>query len=250
MLKSSNPTLNKDVFLKTISNDSSDTMTVQGTVNKAALLVALVFFTALYIWSKVDEIYNTTLSFPSSYLWLGMIGGFIAAIISVFNKKIVKYTSFAYAVCQGMVLGSLSYMFEISYPGIATQALLGTFGVFFMMLFLYKSKIIKVTENFKLGVFAATGGIFFMYLISFILGFFGFNMSIIHGTSTFSILLSFGIVIIASLNLVMDFDFVEQGEKVGAPKYMEWYGAFALLVTLVWLYIEILRLLAKLRSRR
>jgi len=250
MLKSSNPTLNKDVFLKTVANNSSETMTIQGTVNKAALLVAVVFFVAIYIWSKVDEIYNSTSTFPNYYLWIGMIGGFIAALISIFNKKIVKYTSFAYAVCQGMVLGTLSYMLEISYPGIATQAMLGTFGVFFMMLFLYKSKIIKVTQNFKLGVVAATGGIFFMYFISFILGLFGFNMSIMHGSGNFSILLSFGIVIVASLNLVMDFDFIEQGEKLGSEKYMEWYGAFALLVTLVWLYIEILRLLAKLRSRR
>ena len=149
-------------------------------------------------------------------------------------------------------MGGISQIFEMQYPGIASQAIFLTFGILAALLLAYKTGVIKPTENFKLGVFAATGGIFIMYLISFIMSFFGSGMSIMNpnNASMLSIGISLFVVVIASLNLVLDFDFIEEGAERGAPQYMEWYGAFGLLVTLIWLYLEILRLLAKLYSRR
>ena len=143
-------------------------------------------------------------------------------------------------------------MFEINYPGIVGQAVFLTVGILLALLFAYKSEIIKATENFKLGVFAATGGIFLVYIINFVMSFFGSGIPIMDPSngSMFSIGFSLFVVVIASFNLVLDFDFIEEGAERGAPKYMEWYGAFGLLVTLIWLYLEILRLLAKLQSRR
>ena len=149
-----------------------------------------------------------------------------------------------------MALGGISFLFEQSYPGIVAQAVFLTFGTLGALLLAYRSGLIRATENFKLGVFAATGGIGVVYLLSFVLGFFDINIPLIHSTGTFGILFSLFVVVIAALNLVLDFDFIEEGAERGAPKYMEWYGAFGLLVTLVWLYLEILRLLAKLQSRR
>ena len=141
-------------------------------------------------------------------------------------------------------------IFEAQYPGIVVQAVFLTFGTLGSLLLAYMSGLIKATENFKLGVAAATGGIFFLYLINFIMGFFGSGVGIISGTNMMGILFSGFVVVIAALNLVLDFDFIEEGAEMGAPKYMEWYGAFGLLVTLIWLYLEILRLLSKLSSRR
>lgn len=250
MYKSSNPALNQNVFINSAREGlSAETMTIQGTVNKTAFLLVLVFLSAMYSWSKTAVLIEAGGAFPMLYFWIAMIGAFVFSLITIFNKKIAKYTASIYAVLEGVVLGLISMMFETRYPGIAIQAIMGTFGVFFMMIFLYKSKIIKPTENFKLGVVSATGGIFFMYLISFILSFFGINLGFINGNGIFSIIFSLVVVVIASLNLVMDFDFIEKGEELKAPKYMEWYSAFGLLVTLVWLYIEILRLLSKIRSR-
>jgi uncharacterized YccA/Bax inhibitor family protein len=141
-------------------------------------------------------------------------------------------------------------MFEQLYPGIVSQAIFLTFGILASLLIAYKSGFIKPTENFKLGVAAATGGIAIIYMISWVMSFWGGSIPLIHSSSTFGILFSVGVIIIAALNLVLDFDFIEQGAQMGAPKYMEWYGAFGLMVTLIWLYLEILRLLAKLNSRR
>jgi len=155
-----------------------------------------------------------------------------------------------YALSQGLVLGAISRMFELQYPGIAVQAIFLTFGTLGALLLAYKSGLIKVTENFKLGVVAATGGVAIVYLINFIMGIFGSGIGLIHSSSNFGILFSLVVVGIAALNLVLDFDFIEEGAEMGAPKYMEWYGAFGLLVTLIWLYLELLRLLAKLQDRR
>ena len=160
------------------------------------------------------------------------------------------YTVPIYAVLQGLMLGGISKYFEVSFPGIVNQAVFLTFGTLGALLLAYKSGVIKATENFKLGIFAATGGIAMLYLINIVMSFFGSGIGFIHNNSTFGIIFSFGVVIIAALNLVLDFDFIEEGSERGAPKYMEWYGAFGLLVTLIWLYLEILRLLAKLQSRR
>ena len=154
-----------------------------------------------------------------------------------------------YAVCEGLFLGGLSAVLETQYPGIVIQAVALTFGIFFSLLMAYKSKLIEPTENFKLGVFAATGGIFFIYMITFLLSLFKINVGYIHGSGMFGILFSLFVVVIASLNLVLDFDFIESGAEAGAPKYMEWYAAFGLMVTLIWLYVEILNLLVKLRNR-
>jgi uncharacterized YccA/Bax inhibitor family protein len=170
--------------------------------------------------------------------------------LTAFKHHLAKYTVPAYALLQGLALGGISKYFEMRYPGIVNQAVMLTFGTLGALLLAYRSGLIKATENFKLGVVAATGGIFFVYLISWILGMFGVGVPMIHGNSNMSILFSIGVVIIAALNLVLDFDFIEEAAENGAPKYMEWYGAFGLLVTLVWLYLEILRLLAKLASRR
>ena len=183
-------------------------------------------------------------------MMVGIFGGLIAAIITVFKRHLAPYTTPIYALLEGLALGGISRFFETLYPGIVNQAVFLTFGTLAALLFAYRSGLIKPTENFKLGIVAATGGIFFVYIISFILGLFGVQVPLIHSNSNFGILFSFGVVVIAALNLVLDFDFIEEGAEIGAPKYMEWFGAFGLLVTLIWLYLEILHLLAKLQSRR
>jgi uncharacterized YccA/Bax inhibitor family protein len=155
-----------------------------------------------------------------------------------------------YAALEGLALGGISAVFESRYPGIVSQAVFLTFGTLAALLIAYRSGWIKATENFKLGVVAATGGIFFVYLISFVLSFFGVSIPLIHGSGVFGILFSLFVVVIAALNLVLDFDFIEQGAEQGAPKYMEWFAAFGLMVTLIWLYLEVLRLLSKLQQRR
>jgi len=240
-MRSGNPALTSKIF-KNAVQDGMGQMTIEGTVNKTAMSLLLLMVTASYTWSN-----------PSPGLMMfGMLGGTILAIVTIFKKTWAPYTVSGYALMKGLGLGGLSRVFEMQYPGIVSQAVFLTFSILAALLLAYKMKIIKPTENFKLGVFAATGGIFILYLINFIMSFFGSNMSImnINNASMFSIGFSVFVVIIASLNLVLDFDFIEEGAERGAPKYMEWYGAFGLLVTLIWLYLEILRLLAKLQSRR
>ena len=183
---------------------------------------------------------------------MGFIIGFVLAIVTIFKKEWAPYTVPFYAIFEGLALGGISYVYASMYTGIVQQAIFLTFGIFGSLLFAYKTRIIKPTENFKLGLFAATGGIFLVYMVSFIMSFFGSGLSIMNpgNSSLISIGFSLFVVIIASLNLVLDFDFIEEASEIGAPKYMEWYGVFGLLVTLIWLYLEILRLLAKLNSRR
>ena len=240
-MRSGNPALNSKIFSSAI-DDGSGEMTIQGTVNKTALSLLMLMATALYTWTNPNP----------GLMVFGMIGGFIMAIITIFKKTWAPYTVSGYALLKGLALGGISRVFEAQYPGIVGQAVFLTFGILAALLLAYKSKLIKPTENFKLGIFAATGGIAILYLISFVMSFFGGGLSILspNNTSLFSIGISLFIVVIASLNLVLDFDFIEEGAEQGAPKYMEWYGAFGLLVTLIWLYLEILRLLAKLQSRR
>lgn len=250
--RSANPVLNKSTFTDfSMAREQSGTMTIQGTVNKAALLLLLVIASASYTWKMFFEAidgYGASVVMP----WMigGAIGGFIVALITVFNKKWVRITVPLYAVLEGLFLGGLSAIFEAQYPGLVIQAIALTFGVLFALLFAYKSGLIPVTQNFKLGIVAATGGIAVVYFLSFILGMFGINIGFIHSNGLIGIGFSLFVVVIAALNLVLDFDFIEKGAESGAPKFMEWYGAFGLLVTLVWLYIEILRLLAKLASRK
>jgi len=171
-------------------------------------------------------------------------------MVTIFKKEWAGITAPIYALVEGVFLGIISALFEQKYPGIVTQAVMLTFGTLFCLLLAYKSKLIKVTQNFRLGVIAATGAVALFYFLSLILGFFGIHIPFIHQSGPLGIGFSLVVVVIASLNLVLDFDFIEQGAQMGAPRYMEWYGAFGLLVTLIWLYLEILRLLAKLNSRR
>jgi len=237
--RSGNPSLNKNTF-KSFSITAENQMTLDGTVNKTGISLLLLMFTATYTWNS-----------PSLGLMaLGGIGGFIVGILTHFKRHLSAITVPIYAALEGLLLGGISTMFEQLYPGIVSQAIFITFGILASLLIAYKSGLIKPTENFKLGVAAATGGIAFIYMISWIMSFWGGSIPLIHSSSTFGIVFSVGVIIIAALNLVLDFDFIEQGVEMGAPKYMEWYGAFGLMVTLIWLYLEILRLLAKLNSQR
>ena len=254
-MRTANPALNDDVF-RTAERTSvgGRAMTIQGTVNKTAFLLALLVIVAWWSWQKsiqpAADFEEAPLFQPGPWLMIGAIGGLIFALVTVFKKTWAPVTAPLYAVFEGLLLGGLSAGFELSYPGIVMQAVLGTFGTLFALLVAYRTGLIRATENFKLGVAAATGGIFFIYMISFVLGFFGTSVPFIHESGLIGIGFSLFVVVIAALNLVLDFDFIENGERAGAPKYMEWYAAFGLLVTLVWLYIEMLRLLAKLRDRR
>ena len=240
MMRSGNPALNKKTF-ENLTNTSGGVMTLDGAVNKTAISLLLLMCAAYYTYSNGDL----------SLIWPGFIGGFILAMITIFKKEWSPVTVPVYAVLEGLALGGISSVYAHEYTGIVQQAIFLTFGIFATLLFAYKTKVIKPTENFKLGVFAATGGIAIVYLASFIMSMFGSGMSIMNpdNSSLMSIGFSLFVVVIASLNLVMDFDFIEEAAESGAPKYMEWYGAFGLLVTLVWLYLEILRLLAKLSGR-
>ena len=219
-------------------------MTLDGTVNKTAISLCILLLAGYYTYSNAIM----------SYIMIGFIGGFVLALITIFKKEWAPTTVPLYAFLEGLALGGVSSVYANAFePGIVPQAIMLTLGILFALLFAYKSKIIKATENFKLGVFAATAGVGIVYLVSFFMSLFGGGgLPVMNpaNSSMLSIGFSLFVVVIASLNLVMDFDFIEDGAAKGAPKYMEWYGAFGLLVTLIWLYLEILRLLAKLSSRR
>ena len=238
--RSGNPVLNKSTFLS--SDVQSEKMTINGTVNKTLISLILLITSGYYCFTSISPI----------IIIAGAIGGLIVAIITIFKKEWAPITVPIYALLEGCFLGGISYMYNAMYEGIVSNAIFLTIGILLSLLFAYKSGWIKPTENFKLGLVAATGGIFIVYLVNFVMSFFGSQMGImdINNSSMFSIGFSLFVVVIASLNLVLDFDFIEEGAEKGAPKYMEWYGAFGLLVTLIWLYLEILRLLAKLNSRR
>ena len=243
-LRSGNPALNTKTF-SGFDMTTEASMTIMGTVHKTALGLLLLMSTALFTWNMPAGDPRAT-----GLMIVGMIGGLIVAIITIFKHHLAKYTVPAYALLEGLALGGISKFFEVMYPGIVNQAVMLTFGTLGALLLAYRSGLIKATENFKLGIVAATGGIFFVYLISWILSWFSVSIPLIHSNSNMGILFSIVVVVIAALNLVLDFDFIEEASEKGAPKYMEWYGAFGLLVTLIWLYLEILRLLAKLSSRR
>jgi uncharacterized YccA/Bax inhibitor family protein len=243
-LRSGNPALNTKTF-SGFDMTTGASMTIMGTVHKTALGLLLLMSTALFTWNMPAGDPRAT-----GLMIVGMIGGLIVAIVTIFKHHLAKYTVPAYALLEGLALGGISKFFEVMYPGIVNQAVMLTFGTLGALLLAYRSGLIKATENFKLGIVAATGGIFFVYLISWILSWFSVSIPLIHSNSNMGILFSIVVVVIAALNLVLDFDFIEEGSEKGAPKYMEWYGAFGLLVTLIWLYLEILRLLAKLSSRK
>jgi len=246
LMKTSNPALNDNTF-RGEGAAFGQTMTLNGTINKTGVLLICAIATAAWTW-------NLSTTAPDRALGLvipGAIGGLIVAFVTIFKKSWAPITAPLYALLEGLVLGGISSLFEQKYPGIAIQAVGLTFGTLMIMLLAYRSGLIRVTDKFRLGIVAATGGIALFYLATFVMGFFGVHLfSSVYGSGMIGIGFSIFVVIIAALNLVLDFDMIENGAQSGAPKYMEWYGGFALLVTLIWLYFEILRLLAKFRDRR
>ncbi|HVK99921.1 MAG TPA: Bax inhibitor-1/YccA family protein [Dongiaceae bacterium] len=252
-MRTSNPMLNDKAFSR--AQAGTAVMTLPGTVNKTAMLLALTLITALFTWGMAwESMQATDGSVPMNPLLVplmigGAVAGFVLALICTFKKTAAPIIAPLYALAEGLFIGGISAQFEVRYPGIVLQAVGLTFGTLFMLLFAYRSGLIKATENFKLGVVAATGAIFLLYLVNIGMRLFGFDgMGFIHDSGPIGIGFSLVVVGIAALNLVLDFDFIEGGVAQGAPKYMEWYAAFGLLVTLVWLYIEMLRLLSKLRK--
>lgn len=250
--KSSNPVLKEKTFSRDYTMQS-EVMTVSGTMNKTAIMLLLVVASAVYVWNKFFEAVATNpeagLATVGPWIAVGGIGGLIAVLVTVFRPQSSGISAPIYALFEGLLLGGVSAILEMRYEGVVVRAVGLTLAVFAVMLFLYRSGAIKVTQKFRMGIFAATGGIALVYLASFIGGFFGMEFSFLHGNSNLSIGISLFVVAIAALNLVLDFSFIENASAQGAPKYMEWYGAFGLMVTLVWLYLEILRLLAKVASR-
>ena len=242
-MRTSNPMMKESIFSQAISG--AETMTLQGAVNKTIALLALVVIGASYSWNLF---YNQGPEAVQPWMIGGIIGSLVFAMITIFKATWAPKTAPIYAVLEGLALGGISAFFEARFPGIVIQAVGLTFGTLFALLLAYKTRLIRATENFKLGVFAATGGIAVVYLISMFGGMFGWNMPVIHESGPMGILFSLFVVVIAALNLVLDFDFIERGHGV-APRYMEWYAAFGLVVTLAWLYLELLRLLSKLRER-
>lgn len=255
--RTGNPALNDKTFEESLNEGgglssmshsgtvvSNDVMTLDGTVGKSFLLLAILMAAAAWTWHLV------AIASPTVMLWTygGAIAGFVVALVTIFNKKASPITAPLYAICEGLFLGGISAAFEGQYQYIVIQAVALTTGVFGTLLMAYMSRLIKATENFKLGVVAATGGIAIVYLVSIVLGLFHINIPFIHSGGPIGIGFSLFVCVIAALNLVLDFDFIETGAEMRAPKYMEWYAGFGLLVTLVWLYLEILRLLVKLRG--
>ena len=253
LMKTSNPALGDNTFRGLSGSqyggsiDVTARMTLSGTVNKTGVLLVCAFATAAWTWYRFMVARDIAEVAP--LLLVGAFGGFICAMVTVFKKEWSPVTAPVYALLEGLVLGGLSAMMDLRYPGIAIQAVSLTFGTLFVLLLAYSSRIIQVTQKFRLGVIAATGGIMVFYLLQMVLGFFGIRFVSVNGSGIIGIGFSLIVVAIAALNLVLDFDFIERGVNYGAPKYMEWYGAFGIMVTLVWLYLEILRLLSKMRSR-
>lgn len=247
-MRTSNPTLQPETFRRMGVAAQGEEMTVQGVINKTGLLLLCVLVSAGWTWFQFFQS-GGNLAAVQGYMWLGVLGGLGLAFATIFKKEWAPVTAPLYAVAEGLFIGGISSIFEARYPGIVIQAASLTFGTLFAMLVAYRSGMVKATEGFKLGVVAATGGIALVYFISIILSFFGVNLSFIYGNGALGIGFSLFVVAIAALNLVLDFDLIENGARYRLPKFMEWYCSFALMVTLIWLYVEFLRLLSKARSR-
>ena len=246
--RSSNPALNSTTFKNVVKKDSlrlNETMTIRGTVDKTALALSLLLISGYYCYSLGEQFLTLILTL------IGLFLGLILAITTILKKSWAPFTVPFYSISQGFVLGGVSFYYNSQYEGIVLQAILLTILVLISMLFAYRSKIIKPTENFKLGVFSALMAVSLLYFVGFIMSFFGSGIPILNpnNSSLISIGFSVLVVILGAFCLVIDFDFIEEGAEKGVPKYMEWYGAFGLLVTLIWLYLEIIKLLAKLRNR-
>ncbi len=244
-MRTSNPALKDEYFKRNPAIASEGVMTLQGTTAKSFLLVLLAVFSAAFTWREYTV--NPGILMPA--ILVGGIGGFVVALVTIFKPRVAPYTSPFYAVLEGLLLGAISARYAAQYAGLPLQAVGLTFMVFLAMLTVYQTRIIKVTDKFRFGVAAATGGIALFYLLSIVLSMFGVQIPLVHEAGMIGIGFSLIVVGVAALNLVLDFDFIERGVQAQAPKYMEWYGAFGLLVTLVWLYLEMLRLLSKLQRR-
>ena len=241
MLRTGNPALKESTFRGVPRAVGEEAMTLQGTVNKTGLSLLILLAAAAFVWNSAN---------PQPFILIGLVGGLVTALVTVFKNTAAPVTTPLYAAFEGLLLGGVSLMFETRYPGIVINAVALTFGTLAVLLIAYSSGLIRPSENFKLGIFAATGAVGLLYLVSMVMGFFGKSIPFIHESGPIGIAFSLFVVGLAALNLVLDFDFIERGAAMGAPKYMEWVAAFGLLVTLVWLYLEILRLLAKLQDRR
>ncbi len=245
-MQTSNPAFSENVARNfEYAGVRSTTMTVQGTALKAMVLLAILMATATYSWVGTQ---NGTL--PPGVLFGSLLGGFVLALITIFKPTLAAWTSPVYAALEGIFLGAISQYTDLRYPGIALQAIALTGGVTFLMLFLYVTRIIKVTGQLATGIMAATGAIALFYLVTMVLSMFHVQVPFVFGSSPIGIGFSVFVVGLAAFNLLLDFNFIERGSEAGLAKSMEWYGAFGLMVTLVWLYLEILQLLRKLNDRR
>lgn len=222
-------------------------MTIGGVVSASTILIAIVLATGWLGWYATDTS-ATSVRLPG-WLLPAALGAFAVALVTIFVPRLARFTAPIYAAAEGFLLGAISHLYEAQFEGIVLQAVGLTVGVFCVLLFLYATRVIKVTDNLRMGIVAATGAVAIVYVVSLVVRLFGAEVPFIHDAGPIGILFSLAVVVIASLNLVLDFDFIERGAALGAPKHMEWYAAFGLLVTLVWLYLELLRLLSKLRER-
>lgn len=244
-MKSSNPILSR-AFENSKFGLSKDRMSLNGVVNKSGFLLAIILTVAVYPWllfmqARISEV--KTLVFGS------MVAGFVVALLISFRPTFAVICAPLYAVFQGIFLGGVSSLLETVYPGIAIQSMVGTFSVFGVTLLAYRLRLLRASESFKSAIFAATLGIAVVYFLSMIFQLFSIRMQLIHGNGIGGILFSLIVVGIAALNLILDFDMIEQGFKRGAPKFMEWYSAFGLMATMVWMYVEIIQLISKIRSK-
>lgn len=251
LFESGNPALSEKVFNRTLDVNDSSTMTVRGSINKFGFLMLMVVAGAAYTWHLYSTFQQNTMT---TFMWIGVIGGLITALIIINKPTTARYLAPAYGLLEGFFIGAISAVlneaFAKTYPGLIIQAVGLTLGVALAMFLLYRFRIIKATQRFKSIIFGATAGIALFYIVALVLRLFHVNLPFMYDASPLGIGISVFIVAIAALNLILDFDMIEQGAKSGAPKYMEWYGAFGLLVTIVWLYIEILKLLSRLASSR
>lgn len=242
----SNPALSEKVLQRTAENYQAGqgTMTVNGAIHRTLVMLGIVLVTASFVWGQFTQ----NPASVQGWMIFGAIGGLITAIVTVFKQEWAPISGPIYAALEGLFLGGISAFFNSMYPGIVMQAVGLTFAVTMVMLMLYRTGVIQVTQKFRMGVFAATGGIALFYLFSFVLSMFGVDLAIMHSSGPFGIIFSIVVVVIAALNLALDFDFIDKAAEARAPKYVEWYAAFGLMVTLIWLYIEILRLLSRFAS--
>ena len=251
LFKSGNPTLSEKRFKDTVLDQvvtHENAMTVRGTLNKFGFLFLMVMGTAFYSWKEFAGGGNV-----QPLIWIGALGGLVVAVVIMFKKEWSPYLAPAYALLEGLFVGAISAYYNAAFaekaPNLIINAVGLTFGVAIAMYLLYSFRIIKATEKFRAIIITATAGIAIFYLLTLVLRAFGLDIAFLHEGSAMGIGFSLFVVAIAALNLILDFDMIEKGSELGAPKYMEWYSAFGLLVTIVWLYLEILRLLSKLNSR-